>query len=239
MKAVIAMDSFKGSLTSMEAGKTAAKGIYKVYPSWCRVKVTGPLGQPVDAIYGILSENRTAVMEMSQAAGITLVKREERNPLYTTTYGVGEMIRHAIQKGCRRFLIGIGGSATNDGGIGMLQALGYDFLTSKKKSRCSGCNGIKRTIFYFRHTCAPGIKRMWISHCLWCNKSALRRNRLPPLFKNYFRKQMHLFPEPELQEGLVLHFLHLQMQFSNPAFISYWKQPIWKKLWTRKLPAKI
>lgn len=184
MKAVIAMDSFKGSLTSMEAGKAAAKGIYKVYPdaeilvkpladggegtvdalvngmdgTFETVRVTGPLGQPIDAIYGILSENRTAVMEMSQAAGITLVKREERNPLYTTTYGVGEMIRHAIQKGCRRFLIGIGGSATNDGGIGMLQALGYDFLTSKENPVAPGATGLKELSFISDTHVLPELK---------------------------------------------------------------------------------
>lgn len=70
----------------------------------------------------------TAVIEMAGAAGITLVPDEKRNPLYTTTYGVGEVIRDAVKKGCRRFIIGIGGSATNDGGTGMLQALGYGSL---------------------------------------------------------------------------------------------------------------
>lgn len=97
-------------------------------------------------------------MEMSQAAGITLVKREERNPLYTTTYGVGEMIRHAIQKGCRRFLIGIGGSATNDGGIGMLQALGYDFLTSKRNPVAPGATGLKELSFISDTHVLPELK---------------------------------------------------------------------------------
>lgn len=184
MKAVIAMDSFKGSLTSMEAGKAAAKGIYKVYPgaeilvkpladggegtvnalvngmdgTFETVRVTGPLGQPVDAIYGILSENRTAVMEMAQASGITLVKKEKRNPLHTTTYGVGEMIRDAIQKGCRRFLMGIGGSATNDGGIGMLQALGYNILNEKGNPVAPGAAGLKELSFISDTHVIPELK---------------------------------------------------------------------------------
>ncbi len=184
MKAVIAMDSFKGSLTSIEAGKAAAKGIYKVYPdaeilvkpladggegtvdalvngmdgTFETVRVTGPLGQPVDAVYGILKENRTAVMEMAQAAGITLVKQEKRNPLHTTTYGVGEMIRDAIQKGCRRFLMGIGGSATNDGGIGMLQALGYDFLNETGNPVAPGAAGLKELSFISDTHVIPELK---------------------------------------------------------------------------------
>ena len=91
--------------------------------------VTGPLGNPVEASYlwyGRGSE-RTAVIEMAQAAGLPLVRADKRNPLYTTTYGVGELIRDSIDQGCRKFIIGIGGSATNDAGVGMLQALGYHF----------------------------------------------------------------------------------------------------------------
>lgn len=169
MKAVIAIDSLKGSLSSIEAGNAIAEGIKKVFPdadicvrpladggegtvnalvegmqgTFEKVHVTGPLGHPVDAVYGMLAENKTAIMEMSQAAGITLVKPEERNPLRTTTYGVGEMIKNAIQKGCRRFIMGIGGSSTNDGGIGMLQALGYDFLNKEGKPVAFGANGLK------------------------------------------------------------------------------------------------
>ena len=157
MKAVIAIDSFKGSLTSLQAGSAAEEGIKKVYPDaeiFVRpvadggegtvdtlvsglqgekhtVNVTGPLGEPVLAEYGII-DNHTAVIEMSAAAGITLVSPEKRNPLYTTTYGVGEIIIDAIKKNCRNFIIGIGGSATNDGGIGMLQALGYEMLDQKE-----------------------------------------------------------------------------------------------------------
>ena len=150
MKVVIAIDSFKGSLSSLQAGNAVKEGILQVFADAqiivkpladggegtvdafedakaVTVTVTGPLGAPVDAKYCILPKG-TAVMEMAAAAGITLVPDAQRNPLNTTTYGVGEMICDAIQKGCRRFIIGIGGSATNDGGIGMLSALGYEFL---------------------------------------------------------------------------------------------------------------
>ena len=87
----------------------------------------------MECSYGIIGSSGTAVIEMSAAAGLPLVPEKERNPLLTTTYGVGEMIRDAIARGCRRFIVGIGGSATNDGGAGMLQALGYDFLDSDGK----------------------------------------------------------------------------------------------------------
>lgn len=142
MKIVTAIDSFKGSMTSMEAGQAAAEGIHRVdvdaevivrpladggegtvealvsgmNGTLQKVQVTGPLSEPVICEYGIIESTKTAVIEMAGAAGITLVSDEERNPLNTTTYGVGEVIRDAIDKGCRRFLVGIGGSATNDGG---------------------------------------------------------------------------------------------------------------------------
>ncbi len=154
MNIVIAIDSFKGSMTSMEAGKSAAEGIRRVYPDaqiqvrpladggegtvealtaglggkLVTIPVTGPAGLLVDCPYGIVEETKTAIIEMSGAAGITQVTEAQRNPLHTTTYGVGEVIKDAIHKGCRRFLVGIGGSATNDGGLGMLQALGFDML---------------------------------------------------------------------------------------------------------------
>ena len=169
MKAVIAIDSLKGSLSSIEAGQAIAEGIKKadakaevvirpladggegtVEALVCgmngtlqHVKVTGPLGEPVVCEYGIIDETKTAVIEMSGAAGITLVPDTKKNPLYTTTYGVGEVIRDAIEKGCRRFIVGIGGSATNDGGIGMLQALGYGFLNKDGQQVPFGAIGLK------------------------------------------------------------------------------------------------
>ena len=159
MKVVVAIDSLKGSMSSLEAGEAIKAGVLNVYPDadvqvrpladggegtvealglgmggkLHTVSVTGPLGGKVDAVYGILSDGKTAVMEMAQAAGLPLIKREERNPLKTTTYGVGEMICDAMEKGCRHFIVGIGGSATNDGGIGMLMALGYEMLDAEGK----------------------------------------------------------------------------------------------------------
>lgn len=169
MRAVIAIDSLKGSLSSIEAGQAIAEGIRKadakadvvirpladggegtVEALVCgmngtlqHVKVTGPLDEPVVCEYGIIDETKTAVIEMSGAAGITLVPDAKKNPLYTTTYGVGEVIRDAIEKGCRRFIVGIGGSATNDGGIGMLQALGYGFLNKDGQQVPFGAIGLK------------------------------------------------------------------------------------------------
>lgn len=154
MKVVIAIDSLKGSLSSMEAGTAIKDGILAAKPDAevivkpladggegttdaliegmngerIGLTVTGPMHTPVDAYYGYLKDTNTAVMEMASAAGITLVPDSEKNPLLATSYGVGEMINDAIQRGCRNFIIGIGGSVTNDGGIGMLKALGVRFL---------------------------------------------------------------------------------------------------------------
>ena len=111
------------------------------------VTVTGPLGKTVEAVYGILQQSetrkeKTAIIEISSAAGITLISENERNPLKTTTYGVGEIIKDAIAKGCRHFIIGIGGSATNDGGIGMLQSLGFGLLDNSGNQVKFGAEGL-------------------------------------------------------------------------------------------------
>ena len=169
MKVVIAIDSFKGSLSSAQAGSAVTEGIREVYRDaqtvicpladggegtvsavvsamggeMCRAQVQGPLGKYVDAEYGVIAEDRTAIIEMASAAGITLIDEAERNPLLTTTYGVGELITHAIREnGCRRFIIGIGGSATNDGGVGMLQALGFSFLNANGEPIAHGAQGL-------------------------------------------------------------------------------------------------
>ena len=172
MNIVVAMDSFKGSLSGLEAGNGVKEGILKaipeanvgVYPladggegtvealvlglngKLEKVMVTGPLGEPVECTYGILEATGTAVIEMAGAAGITLVPEKNRNPLNTTTYGVGEVIKDAIRKGCRHFIVGIGGSATNDGGIGMLQALGYDMLDRNGKQVAFGAKGLEQLV---------------------------------------------------------------------------------------------
>ena len=154
MKAVIAIDSFKGSLSSSEAGEAASRAIRYVFPEADIVQfpladggegtvdalteglagriiateVTGPLGKQESSRYGIISDGRIAVIEMADAAGLTMVPMALRNPLNTTTYGLGELIVQAMDNGCREFIIGIGGSATNDAGIGMLSALGAGFF---------------------------------------------------------------------------------------------------------------
>ena len=158
LKILAAIDSFKGSLSTFEAGEAIARGAKRACPTAeveispiadggegtvdaivsatggerVTVRVTGPMGNAVNATYGIVHGD-TAVMEMSAAAGITLIAPEARNPMKTTTYGVGEMMLDALSRGVRRFILGIGGSATNDGGVGMLQALGVRFLNK------SGC----------------------------------------------------------------------------------------------------
>lgn len=168
MNIVVAIDSFKGCLSSIEAGEAIREGILKaighanvqVRPLADggegtvealvlgmqgrieKVNVTGPLGELAEAKYGIISESKMAIIEMSAAAGITLVEEKKRNPLNTTTYGVGELIKDAIEKGCRYFIVGIGGSATNDGGIGMLQALGYEFLDKSGDQVPFGAKGL-------------------------------------------------------------------------------------------------
>lgn len=169
MKIVVAIDSFKGSMSSLEAGKAIKMGVHKARPEakviirpladggegtvealsigmggeLIKVNVTGPAGKSVMAEYGIIESTKTAIIEMSQAAGITLVKGDEKNPLYTTTFGVGEMIKDAIKRGCRHFIVGIGGSATNDCGVGMLQALGYELLDSEGKQVGFGAMGVR------------------------------------------------------------------------------------------------
>ena len=122
------------------------------------IEVTGPLGEEITCRYGILEENKTAIIEMSAAAGLTLVPKEKRNPLKTTTYGVGELIKDAIVKGCRHFIIGIGGSATNDGGIGMLQALGYEILDKNGNQVSFGAKGLKEIVEISNHKVIPELK---------------------------------------------------------------------------------
>jgi glycerate kinase len=154
MKIVIAPDSYKESLTALEVATEIEAGFRDVFPDADYIKlpmadggegtvaamvaatggklvamdVTGPLGEPVAACYGLTGDGKTAVVEMAAASGLALVAPDQRNPLKTTTYGTGELIRAALDAGVRHLIIGIGGSATNDGGTGMLQALGVHLL---------------------------------------------------------------------------------------------------------------
>lgn len=169
MKFVLAPDSFKESMTSMEACNAMERGIKKVFKEAECVKVpmadggegtvealvhatggkietlsvTDPLGNKVEAFYGILGNGETAVIEMASASGIQLVKREERNPLITTTFGTGELIKAALDEGVKHLVIGIGGSATNDGGAGMLQALGGKLLDKDGNQIAFGGGSLK------------------------------------------------------------------------------------------------
>ena len=165
MKIVIASDSFKGSMSSVDVAQAAEKGIHQVFPD-CQVvavnvadggegtveaivdalggeiitaKVSDPLGRKIEARYGIAGD--TAIIEMAAASGLPLLKAEERNPWATSTQGTGEMIMDAIARGCRKFLVGIGGSATNDAGTGMLQAMGFRFYDANGQLITSCCGG--------------------------------------------------------------------------------------------------
>lgn len=164
MKVVIAIDSMKGCLSSLDCGKAVAEGLKRAIPdadyvirpladggegtveaitsglggTFREIELTGPLGKKIMARYGII--DLTAIIEISSAAGLTLISDIDRDPIKTTTYGIGELISDAISMGCRNFIIGLGGSATNDAGIGMLQALGATFYDDRKKP-LTGDNG--------------------------------------------------------------------------------------------------
>lgn len=169
MKVVVAMDSFKGSISSIEGSKAISLGIKDVYQDaeirtisladggegtveafihatgGKRIEkaVRGPLNEKVKAMYGISGDGKTAIIEVAAACGLPLVPKEELNPLKATTYGVGELIHDAVERGCRDFIIGLGGSATNDAGVGMLQALGFRFLDEKKQEIGSGGGALR------------------------------------------------------------------------------------------------
>lgn len=169
-KITIAVDSFKGSLSSREVADAFEEGFKSQFPKCEVVKVSiadggegtvdalvetlngelvkalvaDPLGRTISAQYGIIDDGRTAVMEMSAASGLPLIAPTERNPLRTSTYGTGEMIVDAIKRGCRKFLVGIGGSATNDGGTGMLRALGFRFLDAEGNELIGGGEILER-----------------------------------------------------------------------------------------------
>ena len=159
MKILVAPDSYKGSLSSKQVCQAIEEGLLKACEGVFEVvkvpiadggegtvdaflsalggelielTVTGPLGKPVHSFYGILPDG-TAVIEMAAASGLSLVPTHQRNPLVTTTYGTGQLIMNALDHGCSRFIVGIGGSATNDAGVGMLQALGIKFLDDAGK----------------------------------------------------------------------------------------------------------
>jgi len=168
MRILVAPDSYKESLTASDVALFIAEGIRRVLPtaevisiplsdggeglidtlvagtagSVITKEVTGPLGEKVTARLGVLGDERTAVVEMAEASGLALVPNERRNPMATTTYGTGELIQKALELGYRRLIIGIGGSATNDGGAGMAQALGVKLLDKEGKPIAWGAEGL-------------------------------------------------------------------------------------------------
>ncbi|MBM7649684.1 glycerate kinase [Bacillus ectoiniformans] len=185
MKVVIAMDSFKGSISSIEANEAVSLGIQDVCPvaeiiqlpladggegmvealvhatngRVIKKEVTGPLQKKVESVYGILGDKKTAVIEVAAACGLPLVPVTQRNPLFTTSYGVGELILDAVKNGCREFVIGLGGSATNDAGVGMLMALGYRFLNINNKEIELGGQGLSDICFIDSAKVSPQLKQ--------------------------------------------------------------------------------
>nr|WP_072906124.1 glycerate kinase [Anaerobranca californiensis] len=169
MKILVSSDSFKGSLSAIEVCQAIEEGIKDLCPETevisvpvadggegtleamsyatsgelVKVFCLNPIGEKIESYYTITGDGKTAIIEMAKAAGLYLIPQEKRNPYYTTTYGVGEIILDALDKGCRNFIVGIGGSATNDGGVGMLQALGFKFLDSKGEEIAKGGLALK------------------------------------------------------------------------------------------------
>ncbi|MBS4174841.1 glycerate kinase [Bacillus sp. FJAT-49736] len=170
MKIIIAPDSFKGSMTAFEAATAIERGVKKAFSKADTIVVPvadggegtmdslvtatngrkietvvkGPLMEDIKSSYGILGDEQTCVIEMASASGLNLVEPDKRNPLWTTSYGTGELIKNALDDGCRKFILAIGGSATNDGGIGMLQALGMKLLDSNGNSIRYGGVGLSQ-----------------------------------------------------------------------------------------------
>ena len=176
MKIILSIDSFKGSLTSEEAAQAACKAILQIHPEWetdiipiadggegmldvmmstiggtiHTVAAHNPLMEPTEANYGISTDGTTAFIEMAAISGLPLIKENQRNPMKTTTYGTGELMKDALERGCTRFIVGIGGSATNDAGTGMLQALGFRFLDASGKELGQGGEILEKVL----HICS-------------------------------------------------------------------------------------
>ncbi len=174
MKIVVAPDAFKGSISAMDICSAAEAGIFRVIPEAHVIaipladggegtvenmvfssngtikqrNVRGPLGQEVNAAYGVLGDGQTVVVEMAQASGLTLIPHNGRDPFAASSYGTGELIKHALDEGYRKFVIGLGGSATNDGGTGMLKALGMKFLKEDSTSLPDGGGHLRKLAYY-------------------------------------------------------------------------------------------
>lgn len=170
MRFIVAPDSFKGSVSALGVAEAMERGIHQIFPEASVIKVpiadggegtvealvtavggqivlqtvTGPLGEPVEAHWGIMADEKTAVIEMAAASGLPLLEKEKRDPRLTTTYGTGELIKAALDRGLRKIILGIGGSATNDGGAGLARALGVRFLDESGKDLPEGGAALER-----------------------------------------------------------------------------------------------
>jgi glycerate 2-kinase len=245
MKVLIVPDSYKGSLSSKEVADYMEQGVLEAQPEaeihkipiadggegtveamvsathgeYREMVVVGPQGQPVTAIYGVLDKGQSAVIEMASASGLMLLPKEQLNPLTSTTYGTGQLIRAALELGCRKLIIGIGGSATNDGGVGMAQALGVKFLDAEGEEVGYGGGELIRIRTIDISGIHPGI-----AHCEVVIASDVTNPLCGPEgASNVFGPQKGATPEMVklLDEGLkhLADTIHMQMgiQIENAA----------------------
>ncbi len=243
MKVVVAVDSFKGSLTSLEAGEAIKEGILKVGShdvivkpladggegtteafvtgyggEFISIPVKGPLGKEVNATYGYLEEKKMAIIEMASSSGITLIKAEERDPFKTSTYGFGEMIINALERGCTHFLLGIGGSATNDGGIGMLSALGFEFLDKSGDKVPLGGEGLSRISMVKNDKVNPKLKDATFQVACDVNNPLLGENGATYIYGP--QKGVTVMTRPILEEGM-RNYADVTSRFTAKDFKEY------------------
>ena len=204
MKIIVAPNAFKESLGAIAVAQSIARGVHNVLPDaqvvqvpvadggdgttealvastdgrMIQRRVTGPLGQPVEANFGLLGDGQTAVVEMAVASGLHLVPEDKRNPLKTTTYGTGELIAAALDQGAKKVIVGIGGSATVDGGAGMAQALGCSLLDDGDRDIPRGGQGLPGFLEWISANGIPSCKgcRPWWP-ATWTIRSSGREAR--------------------------------------------------------------
>lgn len=243
MRIVVAVDSFKGSLTSLEAGEAIREGILKTGSHEVSVKpladggegttealvtgyggefisipVKGPLGKEVNATYGYLKEEQMAIIEMASSSGITLIREEEKDPLKTSTYGFGELIIDALSKGCRNFLLGIGGSATNDGGIGMLSALGFEFLDEHGEQVPPGGESLSKIRIVRKENVHPMLSQATFQVACDVNNPLLGLNGATYIYGP--QKGVTEITRPILEEGM-RNYADITSDFTDSDFREY------------------
>jgi len=245
MKIVIAPDSFKESLTAADVAQAISEGFAAVYPDADLVRlpvadggegttaaltaatggvihkqaVTGPLGYPVEAFWGMLGDNRTAVIETAAASGLDLVSRDKRNPLVTTTYGTGELIRLALDRGAEKIILGLGGSATNDGGAGLLQALGARFLDQHGQPIPPGGGGLAKLATIDLCKLDPRLSKLELSVACDVDNPLLGENGASAIFGP------QKGATPEMVQQLDLNLAHFAEQLLRTTGIDVTKTP--------------